>query len=73
MVEAFKYLAERPFADSFLDFKSVGDVIFFITNVLSFIIVEPPVFWAVRRCQKMFSWRSLADIDIVDLIEFKNL
>lgn len=73
MVEAFEHLAERAFADSLLDFESVSDVIFFITDILSLIIVKPPVFWTVRGFQNMFSLGLLTHIDIVDLVVFENL
>lgn len=63
-----KYLAERAFTDIFLDFKSVGNVVFSITDVLAFIVVKAAIFRTVGSGQKLTTY-SLFSINIVDLIE----
>jgi len=71
VIPTFKNLTKRAFADAFIYFKSVSDVIVDITNVFAFVVVEAAVLWTIRRC-KFISF-SFKEVDEVDLIVLEDL
>jgi len=54
VVPTFENLAEGALANTFVNFKSVSNVVVDVTNVLSFVVIKTTVFWSVR-CLKFSS------------------
>jgi len=73
VIEAFKDLAEGAFTDAFLDFKSIGDVIVYLADILAFIVVEAAVLGPIRRRQRLSVVFALQDVQIVHRVILENL
>ena len=70
VVEAFKDLAEGALANSLLDFEAISDMVVYIADIFTFVIVKASILGAVRRRQRFTTIFSLQYIQVVYLIIF---
>ena len=73
VIEALEYLTKRTFSDAFLHFVTIGDMVVNLADILALVVIEASILGAVWRRESFRVILTLEDVQVVDLVVFKDL
>ena len=68
VVEAFENLTERALSNPLLNFIPVRNMVVYVTDILTIVIVEAAILRAIRSGKSLATVLALKDVEVVHLV-----